>query len=151
MSFVCLLWQSPVSETLSAPKALSFSAIQLFVERATANLNEFELTGANTATVADICRKLDGVPLAIELAAACVDAFGVHELARRLGDRFRLPTHGDQPALPQHRALRATHEWSYEHLPQAERVVLQRLSIFAGCFELDAAVAVAASAVRTPM
>jgi hypothetical protein len=92
----------------------------------------------------EICRKLDGVPLAIELAAARVDAFGVKDLAVRLDNRFTLLTKGRRTALPRHQTLRATLDWSYELLAAPERVVLRRLAIFAGGFTLQGASAVAA-------
>jgi predicted ATPase len=100
--------------------------------------------------VADICRRLDGVPLAIELAAARVDAFGVRGLAVRLADPLQLLTGGRRPALPRHQTLRATLDWGYELLSEPERTVLRRLAIFAGGFTLEAASAVAASAEVAP-
>ena len=92
-----------------------------------------------------ICRRLDGIPLAIELAAARAAALGVEELSARLDDRFRLLTGGRRTALPRHQTLRATLDWSYELLTEPERMVLRRLAIFAGTFSLEAAGAVAAS------
>jgi predicted ATPase len=92
----------------------------------------------------EICRRLDGVPLALELAAARIDVFGVRELAAHLDDRFRVLTSGRRTALPRHQTLGATLDWSYQLLPEAERVVLRRLAVFAGEFSLEAAVAVAA-------
>ena len=92
-----------------------------------------------------ICRRLDGIPLAIELAAARAAALGVEELSARLDDRFRLLTGGRRTALPRHQTLRATLDWSYELLTAPERMVLRRLAIFAGTFSLEAAGAVAAS------
>ena len=96
--------------------------------------------------MAAICRRLDGIPLAIELAAARTAALGVEGLAARLDDRFRLLTGGHRTALPRHQTLRATLDWSYELLPESERVVLRRLAVFAGGFTLEAASAVAAEA-----
>jgi predicted ATPase/DNA-binding winged helix-turn-helix (wHTH) protein len=139
------LTSPPHSAQLTAAEALAFPAVQLFVERAAASLGEFELSDADAAFVADICSKLDGVPLAIEFAAARVDAFGVRGLASRLDDRLRLLTSGRRTALPRHQTMRATLDWSYEFLPELERLVLQRLAIFAGAFSLEAASAVAAS------
>jgi len=109
------------------------------------NLDTFELTDANVAVVADVCRRLDGIALAIELAAGRVDAFGVRGLAALLDDRFRVLTRGRRTALPRHRTLGATLDWSYEFLSEAERVVLRRLAVFAGSFTLNAAQAIAAS------
>jgi predicted ATPase/DNA-binding winged helix-turn-helix (wHTH) protein len=136
----------PASSSPNAADALGFPAVQLFVERAVASLDEFELSNADAPIVADICRKLDGIALAIELAAARLDAFGVHGLAARLDDRFQLLTSGRRTALPRHRTLRATLDWSYELLSEPERVVLRRLAVFAGGFTQEAASAVAASA-----
>jgi len=137
------------SPRLSAAEALAFPAVQLFVERAAADLGEFELSDANASTVADICRKLDGIPLAIELAAARVDTLGVGRVAAQLDDRFRLLTIGRRTALPRQRTLRATLDWSYEILAETERVVMRRLAVFAGDFTLDAVQLVAASGETT--
>jgi predicted ATPase/DNA-binding winged helix-turn-helix (wHTH) protein len=134
-----------VSAGLTAAEAMTYPAVQLFVERATESLDTFELTDADARVVADICRRLDGIALAIELAAGRVDAFGVRGLAARLDDRFRLLTHGRRTALPRHQTLSATLDWSYEHLPESERWVLRRLAVFAGGFTLDAAQAITAS------
>lgn len=90
--------------------------------------------------------KLDGIALAIELAAARVDAFGVRGVAARLDDRFQLLTRGRRTALPRHRTLRATLDWSYDLLPEPERAVLRRVAVFAGGFTEEAANAVVASA-----
>ena len=136
----------PALAGLTAAEALGFPAVQLFVERAAATLDEFEFTDADAPIVADICGRLDGIALAIELAAARVDTFGVRGVAAHLDDRFQLLTRGRRTALPRHRTLRATLDWSYELLPEPERVVLRRLAIFAGGFTEEAASAVAASA-----
>jgi predicted ATPase/DNA-binding winged helix-turn-helix (wHTH) protein len=138
------LESAPVSEELTAEQALLFPGIQLFVDRASAVLDDFELTDADAPVVADICRHLDGIPLAIELAASRVDAFGVRGLAERLDDRFRLLTSGRRTAVPRHQTLGATLDWSYELLPAAERTVLRSLSVFVGEFWLDSAAAIAA-------
>ncbi|HEX3350092.1 MAG TPA: winged helix-turn-helix domain-containing protein [Acetobacteraceae bacterium] len=98
------------------------------------------------SAIAAICRQLDGMPLAIELAAARASTLGIRELAARLDDRFNLLTGGWRAALPRHKTLRATLNWSHELLPVPERVILHRLAIFAGTFSLDAATAVAAGA-----
>ena len=112
--------ESPAATAgLTAAEALTFPGVQLFVERAAAaNLNGFELRDGDAPVVAEICRRLDGIPLAIELATGCVDAFGVHELASRLDDRFRLLTSGRRTALPRHRTLGATLDWSYQLCPR---------------------------------
>ena len=120
--------------------------MQLFVERAAAILGDFELHDEDAPIVAAICRKLDGVPLAIEFAAARIDAFGVRGLAVHLDDRLQLLTGGRRPALPRHHSLRASLDWGHDLLREPERVVLRRVAIFAGGFTLGAAKAVAASA-----
>ncbi len=128
---------------LTAAEALSYSAVQLFVERAAAILDGFELSDADAPIVSDICRKLGGIALAIELAAARVDAFGVQQLAVLLDDRFRILKQGKRTALRRHQSLAAALDWSYEFLPEIERAVLCRLSVFAAAFTLDAAIAMA--------
>ncbi len=131
------------SDHPGAAEALALPAVELFVERAAERLGEFELTDENAPLVAEICRKLDGIPLAIELAAARVESFGVRGLATHLDDR-RLLTSGRRSGSPRHRTLRAALDWSYEVLSEPERAVLRRLGIFMGGFTLDAACAVAA-------
>jgi predicted ATPase/DNA-binding winged helix-turn-helix (wHTH) protein len=132
----------PPGAVLTAAEALGFSAIQLFAERAMASLNTFALNDADVPTVADICRRLDGLPLAIELAAARVDLFGIRTLAARLDDRLGLLTRGCRTAVPRHQTLRATLDWSYEILPRFEQVALRRLAVFAGAFDTRSAGAV---------
>jgi len=127
---------------VAAAEALTYPAIQLFVERAAANLAGFELTDEIAPFVADICAKLDGVPLAIEFAAARVDTLGIRSIAANLEDRLRLPSRR-RPEEPRHRTMEATLDWSYDGLTELERTVLQRLSIFAGAFPLAAATGVA--------
>jgi len=121
-------------------------AIRLFVERATAALPRFTLTGKNATTVAQICRRLDGLPLAIELAAARVKALAVEQIAARLDDGFRLLASLSRADLPRHQTLRATIDWSYDLLATAEQVLLHRLSVFAGNLTLEAAEVVCAGA-----
>jgi predicted ATPase/DNA-binding SARP family transcriptional activator len=121
------------------PPLASAEAIQLFVERARATLPSFSLTSANTDAVTEICRRLDCIPLAIELAAARVRVLSPEQIARRLDDAFRLLTSGSRTALPRHRTLRATMEWSYQLLTEREQVLMRRLSLFFGSFTLDAA------------
>jgi predicted ATPase/DNA-binding winged helix-turn-helix (wHTH) protein len=133
----------PSSVGLTAAKALTFSAVQLFAERAAASVDGFQLSDADAPVVADICRKLEGIALAIELAATRVDAFGIRELAALLDDRFRLLQHGTRTALTRHRSLAAALDWSFEFLPEQERIILRRLSVFAGVFTLESASAVA--------
>jgi predicted ATPase len=139
-----LLWLAPLEmppphATLTADEALGFSAVNLFVERATESLHTFKLQDADAAIVADICRKLDGLPLAIELAAARVDVFGVRALAANLNDRLKLLTRGPRMALPRHQTLRATLDWSYETLSPVEQAAFRRLAVFAGCFDIESA------------
>jgi predicted ATPase/DNA-binding winged helix-turn-helix (wHTH) protein len=129
----------PPSITLTAKEALQWPAVQLFVERASAGLGGFELADAEAPVVAEICRRLDGIALAIEFAAGRVEAFGVQGLTTLLNDRFKVLTRGRRTALPRQQTLRATLDWSYEHLPQPEQFTLRRLSIFNGVFTLDAA------------
>jgi predicted ATPase len=136
----------PRSAGLTAAAALAFPAVQLFVERAAASSGAFELGDEDAPFVADICRMLDGVPLAIELAAARIDAFGVRGLAAHLGDALELLTGGRRPARPRHNSLRANLDWDHDLLRDDERVVLRRLAIFARGFTLEAASAVAAGA-----
>ena len=119
-------------------------AVKLFVSRAHAAGPRYVADGHVAAATAAICRRLDGIPLAIELAATRTVAFGVDGVAARLDDRFRLLT-GGRRTLPRHQTMRATLDWSYELLSESERVVLRRLGVFVGAFTLDAASAVAAS------
>jgi predicted ATPase/DNA-binding winged helix-turn-helix (wHTH) protein len=137
------------SASLTAAEALEFPSVQLFVERTAAGLDEFRLTDADAPVVADICRRLDGIALAIELAAGRVAAFGIRELARQLDDRFRLIMSGRRTALPRHQTLAATLEWSYQLLAPVEQTLLRQLAVFAGEFTLEAAVAAAADVKAT--
>jgi predicted ATPase len=136
----------PASAPLTAADALSFPAVQLFVERAAASLDEFELTDADAPIIADICSRLDGIALAIELAAARINTFGVRGVAAHLDGRFQLLTRGRRTALPRHRTLRATLDWSYQLLLEPERVVLRRVAILVGRFSEQAARSIATSA-----
>jgi predicted ATPase/DNA-binding winged helix-turn-helix (wHTH) protein len=130
------------SAQLRAAEALTFPGVQLFVERAAAATG-FELSDADAPVVAEICRRLDGIPLAIELATGCIDVFGVRELAARLDDRFGLLMRGRRTALLRHQTLAAALDWSYQLLAEDERRVLRQLAVFAGDFSLDSALAVA--------
>jgi predicted ATPase/DNA-binding SARP family transcriptional activator len=118
------------------------SAVQLFVERAAAGAPGFVLDGSNAAAVATICRRLDGLPLALELAAARVRGLGVHALAERLDDRFALLAVGEGWTPPRHRTLRAVIDWSWNLLTAAERATLRRVAVHADGFTLAAAEAV---------
>lgn len=139
--------ESPAASVdLTAVEALAFPAVRLFVERAAAIMDGFELNDEDAPIVADICRKLSGIALAIELAAARVDAFGIRQLSVLLDDRFRILKQGKRTAQPRHQSLAAALDWSYEFLPEVERIVLRRLSVFAGTFTLSSAIAVAGDA-----
>lgn len=134
---------SPDDASLTAEQVLAFPAGQLFVERLVAGGHPFELSDIDAPIVADICRRLDGIPLAIELAAGCVNSLGLRETAELLDSRFRLLWHGRRTAQARHQTLSAALDWSYDLLSECEQVVLRRLSVFVGFFTLDAAQAVA--------
>ncbi|HSF29459.1 MAG TPA: winged helix-turn-helix domain-containing protein [Candidatus Tectomicrobia bacterium] len=136
----------PAEDARDLEDMLRHGAVQLFIARARAAASGFVLEARTAAIIGAVCRRLDGIPLAIELAAARTATLGVEGLAARLDDRFRLLTGGHRTALPRHQTLRATLDWSYELLPESERVVLRRLAIFAGGFTLEAAIAIVASA-----
>ena len=135
----------PPGDAEAAHDPLRYGAIQLFVERARAAEPHFAPDPRRMAIIAAICRRLDGIPLAIELAATRAAALGIEALAARLDDRFQLLTGGRRMALPRHQTLRATLDWSYELLSEPERVILRRLAVFVGAFSLEAASAVTAS------
>jgi predicted ATPase/DNA-binding CsgD family transcriptional regulator len=116
-----------------------YEAVRLFVDRAAAALPSFVLTEKNGPAVAQICRRLDGIPLAIELAAARVKALAPEHIAERLGQRFRLLTGGSRTALPRHQTLRALVDWSYGLLTTSEQSLFHRLAVFVGGFDLEAA------------
>jgi predicted ATPase/DNA-binding winged helix-turn-helix (wHTH) protein len=126
-------------EAMTAAQAMSYPAVQLFVERAIASGNHFEFNDADAPVVAEICHKLDGIALAIELGAARVAALGVRGTAEMLDYPFRLSWQGRRTALPRHQTLNAMLDWSYNLLPEYERLVLRRLSTYVGPFSLDAA------------
>jgi predicted ATPase/DNA-binding winged helix-turn-helix (wHTH) protein len=136
----------PEDSGLSAHDGLKYPAVQLLVERARAMRGDFELVDAEAPIAAGICRRLDGIPLAIELAAGRVDIFGLGKTASLLDDRLNLTWVGRRTALPKHQTLNAALEWSYDLLGEAEKRVLSRLSVFAGGFTFEAAVAVVADA-----
>src|SRR5262249_40798172 len=115
----------PASTRLTAAEAIGFPAVQVFVERAAASLDEFALRDADAPLVGDICRQLDGLPLAIEYAAAHVEAFGIREVATRLDERLRLLTSGRRTAPSRHRTMSATLDWSYGLLDEAQQRVLR--------------------------
>jgi non-specific serine/threonine protein kinase len=118
-------------------------AVRLFVDRARAVETGFTLTPENAATVAEICRRLDGIPLAIELAAARTRVLTVSQIRERLDDRFRLLTGAGRASISRHQALRATIQWSFDHLDPEERRLANRLAVFSGGWTLDGATRVA--------
>jgi predicted ATPase/DNA-binding CsgD family transcriptional regulator len=122
----------PAGEPLDPMAVCRYEAIRLFADRAAASLPGFTVNSSNAATVAALCRALDGMPLAIELAAARVRALSVEQITARLADRFGLLTIGDRTAPPRQRTLRAAIDWSHELLTGTEQVLLRRLSVFAG-------------------
>jgi predicted ATPase/transcriptional regulator with XRE-family HTH domain len=131
---------------LSPDELLRSEAVRLFVERATMYQPHFALTAETGSSVAAICRQLDGIPLALELAAARVRGLGVAHLAERLDQRFRLLTAGSRAALPHQQTLRAMVDWSYALLTAQESLLFDHLAVFAGSFTLAAAEAVGAGA-----
>jgi len=133
----------PVDASLRAVDAMRYPAVQLFVERAIASLDSFQLGDADAPRVAELCASLDGMPFALELAAAQVDAFGIRGLVRLLDDRFRVLSSGMRDLLPRHRTLRALLDWSFDLLSDAEQRTLSRLAVFRGEFTVEWAAAVA--------
>ncbi len=131
-------------DRIAADAMPRYPAVQLFVDRATSARPAFRLTDHNAGAVAAICRHLDGIPLAIELAAARMRALSVENIADRLSDRFHLLTGGNRTALPRQQTLRALIDWSHDLLDEQERVLFRRLAVFAGGWTLDAAEAVGA-------
>ena len=132
----------PTGDEKEPDQILGHSAVELFIARAKALDSDFSPHSETLLSVAAICRHLDGIPLAIEFAAARAAILGVQPVAAGLHDRFAVLVAGRRTALPRHRTLRATLDWSYELLPEAERLLLRRLAIFAGGFTLEAAAAV---------
>ena len=130
-------------DAASIDQLMSSDAVRLFVDRAKLVERDFGLTPQNVRAVAQVCRRLDGIPLAIELAAALVKVLSMEQIVARLDDVFGLPE-GNRTALPRQKTLRATMDWSYGLLSEKEQVLLRRLSVFAGGWTLDAAEAVSA-------
>jgi predicted ATPase/DNA-binding CsgD family transcriptional regulator len=137
-------WRDPTSRQNALQAYKQSEAVQLFVVRAAAVLPTFALTEQNGVWVAEVCRKLDGIPLAIELAAARVQTLPVQQIAERLDDRFHLLTSGSRNAPTRQQTLEATLDWSFSLLSETEQNVLSRLSVFAGGWTLEAAEAVCA-------
>jgi predicted ATPase/DNA-binding winged helix-turn-helix (wHTH) protein len=134
----------PYTESLTAAQALGFPAVQLFVQQVAHSGHEFELTDDDAPIVAEICRRLDGIALALELAASRVAAHGIQGTASLLDKQFSLLWRGRRTALPRHQTLSATLDWSYNLLSLTERLVLRRLAVFVGGFSLEAALDVVA-------
>src|SRR5688572_8307115 len=131
----------PGEQTWLVPPLAEPDAMQLFAERARAVSPSFVLTDENTPAVSRICQRLDGIPLAIELAAARVKVLSVEQIAERLTDAFRLLSSGSR-TMPRHRTIRETIDWSFRLLSEDEQVLLRRLAVFSGSFSLDAAEAI---------
>ena len=126
----------PPPDKVTLEQALEHSAVELFVARASSTAARFTLTDGTAGTVAEICRKLDGMPLAIELAAARLKLLSPAELLARLDDCLKLLTSGSRTALPRHQTLRAVIDWSHALLSGPEQALLRRLGVFAGSFNL---------------
>jgi predicted ATPase/DNA-binding winged helix-turn-helix (wHTH) protein len=140
----------PPPEETNFENVPGYSAVQLFFATSRALNDSFTPTDKCMPLVAAICRRLDGIPLAIEFAAARAATLGPHEVASRLDDRFELLTSGHRTALPRHQTLRAALDWSYELLPEPEQRLLRRLAVFTAGFTLEAAQAVMSDAVDAP-
>jgi predicted ATPase/DNA-binding winged helix-turn-helix (wHTH) protein len=134
----------PDTESLTATQALGYPAVQLFVKQVANSDHAFELTDTDAPTVAKICRRLDGIALALELAASRVGAHGVQGTAALLDKQFRLLWRGRRTALPRHQTLSATLDWSYNLLSPTEQLILRRLAVFVGGLSLEAALDVVA-------
>ncbi|KGT73212.1 hypothetical protein MA20_45855 [Bradyrhizobium japonicum] len=140
---LCPLDCPPEQPQPTASEVLAYPAARLFAERVSARRGSFSLSDDEAPMVAEICRKLDGVALAIELAAGRAAVFGVGNTLARLGSRIDLLKFGRRTANPRHQTLKATLDWSHDHLSEAERIVLRRVAIFIGPFSLEAACTVA--------
>lgn len=130
------------ADDLRLERTAASESVRLFVDRAAASVPGFSVTAANAAPIVEICRRLDGIPFAIELAAARTNVLSVQDIAARLGDRFRLLTGGRRTAAPRQQTLQATIDWSWDLLAASDRLLLRRSSVFAGGWTLDAAVAI---------
>jgi predicted ATPase len=127
------------SDTLRPETVSRYEGVRLFVERAKLVRPDFDVTTENASAVASICARLDGMPLAIELAALRLRLISAEELSQRLDQRFALLTDGSRTALPRHRTLRSMLDWSYDLLTDVEQAMLRRVSVFAGGWTLAAA------------
>ncbi len=137
------------SSRITASEAMAFPAVQLFVERAAAIVEDFALIDANARAVVEICRRLDGLPLAIEFAAPRVEVLGIEGLAARLDDSLQFLGSRRRSTMPRHRTMRAVVDWSYGLLSEDEQLLFRALGIFAGGFTVEAAAAVAMDAANT--
>lgn len=140
----------PASALCSLDEVMSYSAVQLFVSRARARQQGFALREQDLKAVREICRRLDGLPLAIELAAAQIDALALVGLQAQLDNCFQMLTQGRRTAVPRHQTLKAALDWSYERLAPMEQTVLQRLAVFKSAFTDDAALEVISCAMLPP-
>lgn len=140
----------PATSVHTVTEAMGYSAVQLFVSRARNRQHGFALREQDLQSVREICRRLDGLPLAIELAASQIDALGLVGLQAQLDNCFELLTLGRRTAVARHQTLKATLDWSYEQLSELEQTVLQRLAVFKLAFTLDVAIGVISCAVLPP-
>src|SRR5207302_1942134 len=132
----------------SIEELMASEATQLLVDRARQVVPSFEVNGHNAFAVAQVCQRLDGIPLAIELAAARLDTLNAQQIAVRLDQRFRLLSCGRRTAVRRQKTLEATIDWSYQLLSEEERVLVRRLAVFAGGWSLEAAEALGADLVQ---
>lgn len=132
----------PAAVHVAGVDLAEFDAVRLFVNRATQSKPDFAVTPSNSAAIVEVCQRLSGIPLALELAATRVKVLTCDQIAARLNDQFRLLTGGARNALPRHQTLRAAVDWSYELLSSTERALFRRLAVFAGDFSLEAAEAI---------
>ena len=135
-------WREEIRGSEAAERLTQYEAVRLFIDRAVAVRPGFHVTNENAPYIAEICWRLDGIPLAIELAAARIRVLGIDQIASRLNDQFRLLTGGSRTALPRQQTLRALIDWSFDLLTEQERILLRRLSAFAGGRTLQAVEAV---------
>ena len=149
-------WRTPSLELPdpAQPRSLTelagVASVELLVERASAAAGTFRLTEENAAAVAEICYRLDGIPLALELAAACVPTFAPQEIAERLGDALTLLRRGDRAGITRQQTLASTLAWSHDLLGDEERMLFRRLGVFAGSFRMDAVSAVCGQGLDEP-
>ena len=140
----------PPDVQMMASELSGFESCELFIQRARQSRPSFSVSEVNARDIADVCRRLDGIPLAIELAAAQVSAFTPREVVTNMGERFAILTSGDRVRPPKQRTLWATLDWSHQLLSESERTVFRRLSVFLGGFDLEAAKDVVADETITP-